>query len=375
MQESSRRPLWSIALGLLAALAMMGKYYSGVFLLGLFLTALTMPQGRRWLWTFRPWLALLVFGLCLLPHLNWLSHHAYITFHYVEEQGDGKVGWAGIKTFMLSPLLYWGVPWLVCCMSLAAKGNRWRDLLTCLLHSWKPQGWNDSLFWLAMAPWIISILFGISGFVELSLPWAIPIGFLFPSLWLRNLSHGDIERSYALIKKAFWSLLLLVVLLSPLYAWWKAEHANRSYYVPRQELATALLNAWHARLPQQKLLWVGGQWSENAALAFYGDPAIRIIPGVPDEGPALFVPNNSHWHLQPGLLLCSLGQTSEYRNESIAASSSECALQARQWLKKKGKEIEVIELTVHREGWRFPRRVDFKYLAFVYPCPRCGEPP
>ena len=55
-----------------------------------------------------------------------------------------------------------------------------------------PQGWNDVLFWLAFMPWAITLLFGLSGKVDLSTPWAIPIGYAFSLLWLRNLSGNDV---------------------------------------------------------------------------------------------------------------------------------------------------------------------------------------
>ena len=65
--------IWSVLLGLLAGLSMLGKYYSGVFLLGIFLTSFTFKIGRQWFKTYRPWLALVCFLLGLLPHLLWLQ--------------------------------------------------------------------------------------------------------------------------------------------------------------------------------------------------------------------------------------------------------------------------------------------------------------
>jgi len=94
---------------------MLGKYYSGVFLLGVFLTALTTGEGRQWFTTFKPWLGLAVFVLCLLPHLQWLSTHDWVTLHYVSEQGsESGVAWHQVAKFALAPLAYWLLPWLLC---------------------------------------------------------------------------------------------------------------------------------------------------------------------------------------------------------------------------------------------------------------------
>ncbi len=168
--------LWSAALGLLSALAMLGKYYSGVFLLGIFLAAWTSQAGRHWLVTRKPWLALLVFGLCLLPHLQWLHAHDYVTLRYVGEQGakDGT-DWTQLYKFALAPMAYWLLPWLLCAW-LYAPGQpslleRLRGWPLRLLRCWLPQGRDDTLFWLVMLPGLITLAFGVTGFVALSLPW------------------------------------------------------------------------------------------------------------------------------------------------------------------------------------------------------------
>ena len=58
---------WSVALGVLAAAAMLGKYFSGVLLLSLFLISLARPW-HGWYADRRPWLALAVSLALLSPH-------------------------------------------------------------------------------------------------------------------------------------------------------------------------------------------------------------------------------------------------------------------------------------------------------------------
>ena len=346
---------------------MLGKYYSGVFLLGVFLTALTTREGRQWFSTFKPWLGLGVFVLCLLPHLQWLRAHDWVTLHYVSEQGgnDG-VAWDQVVKFALAPLAYWLLPGLLCTWlyapgapSLAQRLWGWP---VRLVQAWRPTGWNDGLFWLAMLPWMITLVFGISGFVELSLPWAIPIGYGFSLLWLRNLSAqrsgSDMTKTTATLYRCVKVWFVIVLLVSPWYAWHQAHQGTDNHYLPRREAAKALLQAWHERYPDQPLRWVGGQWAENALLAFYGDAALRIVPGVPDQFPATVSPLKD-WSQQAGLLLCPLGPVDK-------PEPTTCPQEMKAWLQAQGQSSEPIALTVKSQGLRFVLDKPFAYLAFAY---------
>jgi 4-amino-4-deoxy-L-arabinose transferase-like glycosyltransferase len=61
------------ALGLAAALALLSKYFSVVLLGGLLSSALAVAPWRRRLWSPEAALALLVFVVCLAPHVFWLA--------------------------------------------------------------------------------------------------------------------------------------------------------------------------------------------------------------------------------------------------------------------------------------------------------------
>ena len=361
--------IWSVGLGVSAALAMLGKYYSGVFLLALFLAALSSKQGRQWFTTPKPWLTLLVFCLCLLPHLNWLQSHQFVTLHYVSEQGSTEgTNWSMLFKFALIPIAYWLIPWLLC-TGLCVKKEHAHSWVRALSHwpvrmlqSWRPKGWDDTLFWLAILPWAITLGFGVSGFVELSLPWAIPIGFGFPLLWLRNLTSSPegMAQTTQRLRHALKASWVLIVLISPWYAWHQAQQGTENHYLPRREAAAALLQTWQSRHPDVRLQWVGGQWAENALLAFYGDAQLRVVPGVPDEFPAT-VNALPDWQTRAGLLLCPLGP-----GHGKNVSHTDCPQRMRAWLEAKGQPTEPLTLTVQSTGIRFPLSKPFSYLAFEY---------
>lgn len=123
---------WSVGLGLLATLSMLGKYYSGVLLLALFLSALASTEGRQWFATPKPWVTLLVFIVSLLPHLHWLRSHDFVTLHYVSEQGSTEgTNWSMVVKFAIAPIAYWLIPWLLCTALLTDGKSTWtRTLMT-----------------------------------------------------------------------------------------------------------------------------------------------------------------------------------------------------------------------------------------------------
>lgn len=357
--------LWSATLGLLSAMAMLSKYYSGVFLLGIFLTACVSHEGRHWFVTPKPWLALLVFGLGLLPHLQWLQAHDFVTLRYISEQGgDSGTDWRQVFKFALAPMAYWLLPWLLSAWLFApGKPSILQRLIGWplrLLHCWLPQSWGDTLFWLAMLPWLITLVFGATGFVELSLPWAIPVGFGFSLLWLRNLAAAQANASQMAPRLRRWMIgwCILVVLGSPWYAWYQAKEGANNFYLPRREAAAELLKGWQERQPDLRLRWVGGAWAENALLAFYGDDSIQVVPGVPDQFPATVSPL-ADWQHQGGMLMCPLGPLDK-------PLQTDCPQQMQAWLQAHGQSSEPIHLTVASQGWRFPKRISFAYVAFDY---------
>jgi len=356
---------WSAALGVLAALAMLGKYYSGVFLLALFLAALASDAGRVWCLTPKPWLTLVVFGLSLLPHIHWLQGHDFVTLHYVSEQGtEDGVNWRLLSKFAIAPIGYWLVPWLLCTALLTPeKTSIGRMLCTWparMWRSWCPTGWGDSLFWFAMLPWAITLVFGITGFVELSLPWAIPIGYGFSLLWLRNLSQDEATTWLVTqrLLKCLVAWFALVVLVSPWYAWHQAQDGTENHYLPRREAATVVLQTWHDRHPDIQLEWVGGQWAESALLAFYGDHTLRVVPEVPDQFPATVNPL-PNWPSRAGLLLCPRGLVSE-------PLATDCPERMQAWLQSQGQNATPLTITVKSQGMRFPLDMPFAYTVFEY---------
>ena len=369
----------SAALGLLAAASMLSKYYSGVFLAGLLIPTLLTPAGRQWLVSPRPYLALAVFAAALAPHIAWIAGHDWITLGYAMDQGSGVTQWNYVLRFALAPLLYWLPGWLACVsvfsrwQSPVQPGTPWAlGWLRLAWRSWCPTGWADTLFWLAFTPWALTLAFGVAGVAELSIPWAIPVGFAFSLLWLRNLhaaAPSATARALAALHRAFWPVLAATVAVGLGLGVVNARSGNPGYYRPSADAAQAIAQDWAQRHPGLALGWVGGAWAENALLAFYALPSARTLPGLPDTYPALFNPHPG-WEREAGILLCPRGAyrpTDTHTGTSTGTApvrDAACEDPAQHWLAQRGQRSTPQLIEVQRHGWRFPYPQTFVYAVF-----------
>lgn len=367
-----RSAFYTVMLGLLAGAGMLSKYYSGIFLLGLLVVSLLHAKGRAWLQTPWPYLSLLVFAGVMWPHVQWVLAHDLVTFKYVEEQGTGHVYRKGLLTFALSPILYWLPAWLTTVFIGGAVLNRsaqqdspWRVFLRWAYQSWMPQGWSDTLFWLAFFPWAVTLVFGVTSFVNLSTAWAIPIGYAFPLLWLRNFKVQAKERGvgamqpWSALDAAVYPALLGMLALAVYVGWSNAKESEANYYRPDRNVSSRILADWQQRHPATRLTWVGGDWAENALLSFYGDASLVVIPDVPGSAAAGFY-TTPDLNRQAGLIFCSLGPVATL-DSSV---QTPCERQAQDWLQAHHLPVEPLTFHISRIGWRFPVKVEFAYVVF-----------
>ncbi|WP_338621133.1 glycosyltransferase family 39 protein [Paludibacterium sp. THUN1379] len=333
----------AIALGVLAALGMLGKYYTGVLLVSMLATALATRSGRRWLCTPAPWLALLTFAFCLLPHVLWVLHHGDSTLAYVGRKADHHVDWKHLFSFLLSPLTYCGVAWGL--MLVAAYRGSLRQRLIASLRLKDRR--NDVLFWLTLSPMLITALFALSGYVKLALHWSIPLAYIMPLFWLSRASDWQPERARALLR-ALPSVWAGLMLLAAAFNVGQALSGKACHYRDDAGAARAIVEA----RPQHRLSWIGGNWPEAAIVPFFADASVRVIPGVPDQLPPGVTPVDN-WQSRPGALLCRIDDAA-------------CQQKASDWLQGHGRSKHPLLISSEREGWLFPLKVPTQYLVYWY---------
>ena len=354
-----KRNIYSIGLGILAAISMLGKYYSGVFLLSIFVIS-WFPQYSTWYKTYLPYLSLTIFLLCLAPHATWLIHNHYPSLTYIAEQGAGTgIDWHSLVKFSLSPIIYWGVPWAVI-LIVGYQG----DIFQRITQSIKRQSQSDALWYLCALPLAITLIFGVLDLVTLSLPWSIPIGFSYTILLVRNIPVGRIEHIQDKVIKAIPYYYIVILVGAILMAYIQGIGAARKFYLPRVEMSQAIQNTWETNYSNaMPLAWATGNWPEVGMLAFYQfqKNELRALPSAPDEKPAIFIPEPS-WENSSGIFYCPLG----WKNDALLKKNS-CTIMAERWISSHGRAPHAHYLTAQKIGVLFPQVMPYEAVVYFYP--------
>ncbi len=342
MQETSWRSwFYAFLLGLTAALGFLAKYYTGVLVLSIMVVTFLSQEGRSWLRKPQPWIAMLVLVGLLTPHILWLRDHDFVTFDYIQAQGTGGTNYVHVLKFALAPLAYWILAFLGLLVVVP------KFTFSNFYRAWLPREKRDALFWLILLPYLFTLLFGLSGFVNLSSPWSIPLGYALTVYWLRNLSDTSQEeeinqRSQNLTLYA----LCLVLLASPLDAWYQGYSGEKNYYLPSQEAVFRVETLWFDNF-KQDYQWVAGDQSIAASIPFYSGSDASVLTAIPQR------PKSS------GIVICHVGR-------SLNTEESFCVRQAERWKQNRHQQVLTMEFTVAKQGLRYSMDQPHLYRAYFY---------
>ena len=333
---------WSVALGVLAAAAMLGKYFSGVLLLSLFLISLARPW-HGWYADRRPWLALAVSLALLAPHLWWEWSLDFPFRQYLSGKFAGGDGAMRMATFALSGLYYWCVPWLAF-VWLWRRLPRHGDVAPAA-----------SLLALTLLPALITLALHLLLGIHLTTHWAIPLWFALPA-WLACQLAPRLPSAplWPQLRRPLATIALLILGGSVVYVGINALRGKSSYYYARPALVAAVEEAFAERFPGQTLQWVGGTWPESASFAFFAPSHPRALPGVPDAMPALVNPHPS-WAREYGAIYC----TGTYGTGDDAACE-----EAARGLQARGATLIRQEIAWRAHGWRYPRPQEKRAVVY-----------
>jgi 4-amino-4-deoxy-L-arabinose transferase-like glycosyltransferase len=261
----TRRIGWAVAAGAVAALAMLGKYYS-VFLLGGFLfAALCDPRRKVYFASLAPWISLLAGAIVLAPHIHWLMTSGASSFAYAIEVHGGLGLW---------PSLYQALFFVLGILAtLALPALCWVLMDESRLK-------NSAADFRALDPGLWLLFLVCIGTLVLPLMTTVAVGTDMPSLWaLQGLflivilvvcgARFRIPRFYTvnLTVLVLGIATVAVTLAAPAHAVYRNAYGpnERSYY----SLAAAeLTRRWH-QFTSASLLGITGNDGLAFATAFY----------------------------------------------------------------------------------------------------------
>jgi 4-amino-4-deoxy-L-arabinose transferase-like glycosyltransferase len=264
----SRTLAWSVAAGAMAAIAMLGKYYSILLVAAFIAAALVHPERARYLRSPAPWVSTLAGLIVLAPHLHWFlttGGQTLLYFQRAHPHGDLTtlaLLWIAVRSLVAAS----GYVVILFAAYLLLARPRLRTLAAAF---WPADPNRRMLAVLLLAPLLLPIAIGPLGGVAFSALWTMPAWFLLPIVLLSP-PEVEVSRPDA-VRLAFVVLCfsLAVLAASPAIAWarFAAEEAKpgRAHYAA---VSRELTRAWRDAT-QRPLAIVTGPVDLATAVAFY----------------------------------------------------------------------------------------------------------
>ncbi len=261
----TRRIGWSVAAGVLAALAMLGKYYS-VFLVASFaLATFAHPRRAAYFKSWAPWISTLAGLIVLGPHLYWLVMNDGQTLTYpLRQQGgfgfrhslsEATMFLLGIGAALAIPAVAWTL----------AAGRRLGRFVADFRAM--PSG-LVLLFWVFIGTLVLPPITAVALGTNMPSIWAAQ-GLFLPVILIVCGASFTLERFFV-VNLATWVVgvaLVAVVVAAPIHAIYRNGIApnERTYY---RLAAIELTERWHAATGRS-MIQVSGDDGLAFATAFY----------------------------------------------------------------------------------------------------------
>lgn len=346
-KERIKQWLWAFLLGLFSAACVLGKYFSVVLLLTLFILSLSTMQYRRWYKTPFPYFAFVLFVAMLLPHAIWEYQMQFPFRGYYSKYLNITYGrlLKNALVFLITGVYFFALSWISWGffkkMQAKAQANSFSTPVNHYL-----------LLSLSLFPVFITILLSLVSGITLKNRWAIPAWFALPILMANQLAGVSVLFQDTLNRfKFFWlSLIAVIGVLFVNTVWFSYSFLEKQqdYLEARKEMVLELSVRFQNKYPKQVFSWVGGTiWPDTIApFAFYLPNHPRALPGFPDQMPALASPHPS-WYQEYGAILCG----KKYSDSTDVIDV--CIKQTKAWLKQRQLPIHQDVIKYHAKGWRW----------------------
>lgn len=252
--------------GVMVALALLAKYVSVLLVLTCLVAALLSPARHRAFLSPAPYVAVFVAVLLLAPHLAWLqSDHQAIGYAFDRMQPSSKMSKPlGALTTVLGALAMLAPAGFALAYAVGPTRLRagWRSVRSAARL-------EAPLIALAVLPFLLIELMGLSDLFKIQTNFLIPAVFLLPTMVLvlsrLEVSGPDLHRLLRVLIVA--ATILLAA--SPLVAWALFKAESRYMIEPVRDVTRFAAGLWHARF-KTPLKVVGGSELYSLGQTFYG---------------------------------------------------------------------------------------------------------
>jgi 4-amino-4-deoxy-L-arabinose transferase-like glycosyltransferase len=300
----TRTAPWAAAAGAMAAVCMLGKYWSIFLLAGLALAALIDNRRIAYFRTAAPWITIAAGLIVLAPHIVWLVQNDFAPFSYAAVVHGVKpfaTTLVGALGYIAGTFGYVVVPVIVVLLIARPKPATLADM------AW-PHDTERRLaaaaFW---APMLLPALGAIVGRIAITSLWSMPAFTLLPVLLLSppTVMVPAIDTRRVLLGAAVLPLAMLIV--SPAIAVMAQRASPLPAAAHARLLATEVERLWHQITPQP-LRFVGGEADLAYGVATFASSRPRALIGMPQPSAAELT--------RSGSVLVCFGENGDCRREA-----------------------------------------------------------
>lgn len=272
-------PHYAALAGVGAAFSMNCKYWSGFFLAGLAVAAVSDNRRSAYFRSAAPWITIVVGFAILAPHIGWLEKHQFSPIQYALDSHGYKTFadtfWHALR-YILGAIGYIAVPIFV--MWLAANPSR---------EAIKRMVWpaDRDLRLVATAFWstlLLPLLAVLAWGIELHSIWTMSCWTLLPVLLLSSQLLEIRRLNFCWIVSSAVALPFVVLFAAPGVALVSEELGIPPLRAHIHKLAGEVELAWHDTTAKP-LRYVGGDKALADGVAAYAKSNPQVVAGLPQN--------------------------------------------------------------------------------------------
>lgn len=340
-------------LAVLAAAAMLGKYYSALLLLSLFVVSVVEKDFRRFYRMPYLYVTLVLTTLLLFPHIMWEIRMDFPFKAYVEHVHGHAFTWQKTASFILTGVYFMALSWLLWALM------RWKY---CRQPPINATMRLRPLVLVSLLPALLTVAFFYFASVYPIIHWAMPIWFAVPIILAASCQAALAHINANKLIKTLLLIWLIILIGNGVQVYQSAKNGSPTHALARDVMVNTISQTFARRYPGQTLAWASGTWPEAAALSFFMPEHPRGLPYTPDS-PAAQITPYPNWQQHYGVMMCF-----HYHSDGAAGVfEQDCMAQTEAWLQAQHKPIIKDVLTYHASGWLFIKPVPKQVVVYWVP--------